>query len=199
MTTNLEKLINLDLALCRAMAEEMEDYLKSSVLFWEPNRSRTGGADLPKLTIGGLLLAIRRLSTLRHRLSAAQLQVLDRAREQLDHQRTQWRTRYTSKLARDLRSRLDAWDWYLEDLEDRPGSGAAHYGRQVETRVKAELLLEEEREIGMDAEQSQRRQAMLDRRLRAEFERGDFCWPEPLADGFPPERYWYLWGGPKGD
>ena len=57
MAQKLDRLIARDVALCEAMSDEFKAYLKSNELFWEPDRRRAGGADLPKLTLGGLLLA----------------------------------------------------------------------------------------------------------------------------------------------
>jgi hypothetical protein len=199
MTQELERLIARDVALCEAMADEIEDYLKSNELFWEPNRRRPGGMDLPKLTLGGLLLAMHRLETLRGHLTPTQSKALTRARRELTLQKSQWRVRYQTKLARDLRSRLDAWAWYLDDCRQQGESAIVHYPRQVETRVKADLLLEEAARAKLEVEKSRQRQTALDERLRADFIPGDFCWLEPLAAGFPPDRFWYLYGYPKGE
>jgi hypothetical protein len=194
MTQKLAKLIARDVALCEAMADELESYLKSNALFWEPNRRRPGGSDLPKLTLGGLLLARQRLETSRQRLTPDQLWALDRAGRELAHHRSQWRTSYQTKLARDLRSRLDAWAWYLDDCQEQGEAASAHYPRQVETRVKIDLLLDEAAEVEVEVEKARRRLAALDERLRVDFVPGGFCWPDPLAVGFPVERFWYLWG-----
>lgn len=197
MFSELDKLLARDAALCATMADELEDYLRSNVLFWEPNRRAPGGADLPKLTIGGLLLALRRLQTLRDRLASTQLEALDQAERALAFQKSEWRFRYQSKLTRDLRSRLDSWAWYLEDCCRGGESIIAHYPRQVETRVKIELLLAEADEVGLDVQGARQRQTDLDRRLRADFALGDFCWLDELAPGFPAERFWYVWGRPE--
>jgi hypothetical protein len=199
MTQELEKLIARDAALCTAMADEMEDYLKSNVLFWEPDRRRTGGADLPKLTLGGLTLATRRLETLRHHLNPDQLRALARAGQELAFHKHEWRTRYQTKLARDLRSRLDAWAWYLDDCERQGKSAIVHYPHQVETRAKIDLLLDEATEVELEVTKSRQRQIVLDKQLRADFLPGDFCWLDPLAAGFPRDRFWYLWGQPRED
>jgi hypothetical protein len=196
MTQALERLIARDATLCEAMADEMEDYLKSNELFWEPNRRRPGGADLPKLTLGGLLLARRRLETLHDRLTPEQLQALTRVGRELAFHKSQWRVRYQTKLARDLRSRLDAWAWYLDDCRQQGESAIVHYPRQVETRVKIDLLLDEAAEVGLDAEESRQRQVALDERLQSDFCPDDFCWLDPLAAGFPADRFWYLYGKP---
>ena len=197
MTQELERLIARDVALCEAMADEIDAYLRAKELFWEPNRRRPGGEGLPKLTTGGLLLAMRRLETLRERLNPDQAAALARARREWVHQKKEWRLRYQNKLARDLRSRLDAWAWYLDDCERQGESAIVHYARQAETRVKIDLLLDEAREVGLDVDESRQRRAALDERLGALFAQGEFCWLEPLAAGFSRERFWYLYGTPR--
>lgn len=199
MTGALDRLIARDVTLCEAMADEMDDYLKSSALFWEPNRHRPGGEDLPKLTFGGLLLAMRRLETVRDRLNPDQVEALTRASKQLKDQKSQWRHRYQTKLARDLRSRLDTWAWYLDDCEQQGESAMAHYPRQVETRAKIELLLDEASDVALKIEALRKRRFLLDGRLRAMFDPGEFCWLGELAPGFPSKRFWYLWGRPRKD
>ena len=193
MAQKLDQLVVRDVALCEAMSDEIKAYLKSNELFWEPDRRRAGGADLPKLTLGGLLLARRRLETLRERLTPEQGRALGRAGRELAFHRSHWHTRYQTKLARDLRGRLDAWAWYLDDCREQGESAAAHYARQVEARVKVDLLLEEGDEVG----ESRQRLVALDGRLRVDFAPGAFCWEESLAAGFEVGRFWYLWGGLK--
>lgn len=199
MPQSPESIIVRDTALCAAMADELDAYLKSDTLFWEPSRRIAGGLALPKLTIGGFLLAMRRLDTLRDYLSLDQADVLARARRELQQQRSQWRSRYQNKLARELRSRQDAWAWYLDDVRQQGEPIIAHYPHQVETRIKAELLLGELGDGGTDIDESRARQAALDQRLGTDFAVGEFCWIEELAGGFPPDRFWYLWGWPRKD
>jgi hypothetical protein len=199
MSQSPESIIVRDTALCAALADELEAYLKSDTLFWEPSRRQPGGMGLPKLTIGGFLLAMRRLETLRDHLDANQREVLARARHELARQRSQWQLRYQTKLTRELRSRQDAWAWYLDDVRQQGEPVIAHYAHQVETRVKADLLLEELQNIGSDVEASVTRMAGLDQRLGGAFTVGEFCWIEELAAGFSPDRFWYLWGQPRKD
>jgi hypothetical protein len=199
MTEQLKQLISRDTALCAAMADEMGDYLKSRELFWEPNRRRPGGTGLPKLTFGGLFLAMRRLETLRYHLDPDQAETMQRCERELGIQKSQWSRRYEDKLARELRSRLDAWAWYLDDIRKQGESAIVHYARQVETRVKADLLIEEAGDIRLGVEESQARQLALDQRLSTVFSVGEFCWLEQLAPGFSPDRFWYLWGQPRKD
>jgi hypothetical protein len=199
MSQSPESIIERDTALCAAMADELKEYLKSDTLFWEPSRRQPGGLALPKLTIGGFLLAMHRLETLKDHLDLNQQDVLTHAERELTRQRSQWQRRYQNKLARELRSRQDAWAWYLDDVRQQGEPAIAHYAHQVETRVKADLLLEELRNIGSDVDASLTRQAGLDQRLGGAFTVGEFCWIEELAAGFPPDRFWYLYGSPRED
>jgi hypothetical protein len=194
MEQELEALVRRDAAFCRTMAGEMEDYLKSNVLFWEPSQRDPTGVDLPKLTIGGLLLSQRRLETLRGMLTSSQLEALDASDKVLTFQEKEWRNRLGSKLSRELRSRLDSWSWYLDDFEEHPDAAVAHYAHQIETRVKIELLLQEADEIELAVEEARQRLNGLDGHLRSNFASDDFLWPDPLAEGFPQDRFWYLWG-----
>jgi hypothetical protein len=59
MQDHPERRIAADVAFCEAMTAEMEDYLSSNVRLWEPSRRRFGSGELPKPTIGGLVLAER--------------------------------------------------------------------------------------------------------------------------------------------
>jgi ubiquinone biosynthesis protein UbiJ len=197
MLQALEQLVARDATLCAAMADEIRDYLKSSTLFWEPDRGRAGGAELPKLTVGGSLLAMRRLETLHGRLDPEQEQALARAREALALQKHEWGLRYQAKLARELRSRLDTWAWYLDDVKQQGERAIVHYPREVETRVKIELLMDEAAEVGLEVDEGRQRLTGLDERLGAQFIVGEFCWIEELAPGFPAERFWYLYGQPQ--
>jgi hypothetical protein len=197
MTQELEKLIDRDVAFCAAMTDEMDAYIKSDVLFWEPNRGRLGAIRLPKLTFGGLFLALRRLQTLHDRLDLDQKEVLVRAERELAFQKKQWPPRYEGKLARELRSRLDEWAWYLDDCREQGERAIAHYPHRAEVRVKIDLLLDAADEITLDVVERRRRQAALDERLVLFFAVGEFCWVEELAAGFPPDRFWFLYGFPR--
>jgi hypothetical protein len=61
------------------------------------------------------------------------------------------------------------------------------------------LLLDEADKAGLEVEASRARQVALDQRLGTFFTVDEFCWIEELAAGFPPDRFWYLWGKPRKD
>ena len=91
------------------------------------------------------------------------------------------------------RSRLDAWNWYLDDYARRPEDVAAYYAHEVHARLKAELLLGElEPQSRGRAERV--RAVSLDEQLRGGFLPGALIWDARLERLLPPERFWWLYG-----
>jgi hypothetical protein len=180
-----------DLAACRAMAEEFEAYLKSDVLYWQMDGARPGGSQLPKLTVGGFLERAQRLQAAP--LSPAQQAELDKAIRQFEHVRDTSRPRYTTRVLHDLRGRLDAWTWFLDDYAQRPNDEAPYYPDRARMRLAIELLLDELADVPQ-ATELKRRLFALDERLRANWIDGAFVWHPALACAFPRERFWWLYG-----
>jgi hypothetical protein len=180
-----------DLTACQAMAEEFEAYLKSDVLYWQMDAARPGGDQLPKLTIGGFLERARRLQATT--LSPAQQAALDRAIRQFERTRDAQHSRYAMRVLHDLRGRLDAWAWFLDDYAKRPTDEAPYYPARAHIRLAIELLLDELTDAPQAAE-LRRRLSALDERLRADWTDGAFVWHPTLAHTFPHERFWWLYG-----
>src|SRR5512136_2092270 len=90
-----------DLAACRAMADELEAYLKSDVLYWQMDASRPGGDQLPKLTVGGFLERACRLRAAP--LSPSQRVVLDESARRFERARNALHARYVARVVHDLR------------------------------------------------------------------------------------------------
>ena len=182
---------NADLAACRAMADDFEEYLKSDVLYWQMDAARPGGEQLPKLTLGGFLERARRLSAAP--LSPAQRSTLDQAVRRFEAARMAHRQRYEARALHDLRGRLDAWAWYLDDYAKQPSEEAPYYPAQARTRLAIALLLDELSGKAGAAALAQRL-LVLDERLRADWIGGAFVWHSSLAHAFPRESFWWLYG-----
>jgi hypothetical protein len=173
------------------MADEMEAYLQSDVLYWQMDASRPGGDQLPKLTVGGFLERACRLRAAS--LSSSQRVVLDESVRCFEQARDMQHARYVERAVHDLRGRLDAWQWFLDDYARQPEEQAPYYPAQAHTRLAAELLMGELENLPRAAEFA-RRLAALDERLRADWIDGPFVWHAALAPGFPRERFWWLYG-----
>ncbi len=186
----------IDLEVCEAMCREFEEYLVSNVLYGQMNPVQANRRAWPKLTIGGALERLCRLNIGRDHLTAEQRARLDRVQQTFETIRTTHLARYRTKAMRELQSRLDAWEWFLDDYVQRPSEMAAYYPNEVRARLKIALLVETlQGEAGLDAK-IQRLQ-WLDERLRADFLPGEFVWDATLSPAFPSEPYWWLYGGLK--
>jgi len=168
----------------RSGVQELEAYLLSEELFWP----LTGSEALPRLTLGGLLLAEKRLDV--RPLPARTRQEFSGFVEQLKSTRSRWRAAWERKTIREVRPRFVQWRNYLEEYRQAPDALAGDYPEQVHARVVLHLL-------GMELSQLPSEYTplrALDDLLQAYFMPGRFAWDSDLAPAFPPAPYWFLYG-----
>lgn len=180
-----------ELTACQAMADEFDAYLTSDVLYWQMDASRPAGDQLPKLTVSGFLERACRLRAAP--LTSSQRLVLDESVRRFEQARDRQPARYVARVVHDLRGRLDAWQWFLDDYAKQPEEQAPYFPAQAHTRLAIELLVAE-LENHPEAAEFARRLSALDERLRADWINGAFVWHTSLAPGFPRERFWWLYG-----
>ena len=142
---------------------ELQDYLLSKELYWPLSSS------LPRLTLGGLLLARQRLGS-RADSQAAQIEAI----------RSKWRTVWDSKTSREVRARSDLWMNYLQDYRESPESHVSEYAQQVRNRAMLTLL-------GVESDP-------FDEAVRGMFVAGDFVWESECREFFPRDKFWFLFG-----
>ena len=103
---------------------ELKNYLLSDILFYPMGQ-------LPRLTIGGLLLTQKRLK-------AGNLGT--HLNPKLATIKRKWYAAWTKKSATELDARLRLWRSYLNDYRNKPEDYAADYKHEVRLRVMLELL-----------------------------------------------------------
>lgn len=156
-------------------AEDLSDYLSSTVLFWRLQ------AESQPLTIGNLLLARKKVAalypdTLPGNVKSAFLQ--------LERTRAERPAAWQNKADAELHSRLNQYQTLIDEL-DKGG-----YGVIARLRAILELLLSEV----SDPAAAGVSLSGLDERLKVAFESGDFIWPEVYQSSFPKEKFWFLYG-----
>ncbi len=161
---------------------ELRDYLLSEQLYWKLSSS----ASLPMLTVGGLLLARKRLESAGPR----DLEALDAEMHRLH---AGWPAAWERKIRHELRARTGLWHTFLADYRHSPEEHAGEYPRQVSWRVMIHLLLQELEALPPEAEAL----TELDRILRFSFIPGGFVWDASLQPLFPRDPYWFLHGNLK--
>jgi len=148
-----------------AAIPELQDYLPSKELY----ATLSGSFTLPRLTLGGLLLARQRLGAQADSLAA-----------QMNAIRSKWRAAWDAKAQIEVRARSDLWKNYLIDYRESPKSYKDEYSQQVRYRAMLTLLGEQSNEF--------------DETVKAVFIPGDFVWEKECAERFPREPFWFLFG-----
>ncbi len=181
---NLER----DLRVLSAMASSLTPYLYEDEMFGYL------AGDLPKLTLGGLLLRLYRLSRLDDILDADQQNLVQDARINFEAECSKWAAHYERKLLHELQSRINAFDYYLQECLEDARSCAAGYPVQAEKRTMIEHLRAETEEHGVISDETENRLKQTDQKLRRLFKDGEFIFDERLRHVYPREHFWWLYG-----
>jgi hypothetical protein len=172
----------------KLMASELTDYLMSDVLFWQMQAP----SDVPKLSLGLLLLIRVQLDGSRSELSPAQLTEVEQANRETDAVFAKWPVAAEKKAIQELRSRINLWQAYWEDYIEDPYKHALHYSDEITQRVIAALLLLRFPRLADSSEA--KRLVSLDAQLRGLLKSSAFIWPEETEAVFPQSGFWFLYG-----
>jgi hypothetical protein len=178
-----------ELIISQRMVAELENYLKSDVLYWPVSEPNPLGSHMPQLTIGALLEALTRADAGRADLPPGQQQELQTVRQQLDRIRAAHPALYAGKAIHELHSRLTA---YRANLADAQRKTKGLYTQDAHVRAKIYLL---EQSLGSDMtpELLQQREE-IDQELYEVFVPGEFIWDARLQAAFPKKPCWWLYG-----
>ncbi len=178
-----------ELTIVQCMLRDLEDYLKSDVLYWHVAEPNPLGSHMPQLTIGAVLEAITRAAAAQDEFTPGQRQELQAARAQHDRIRAAHPARYVSKAIHELHSRLGAWK---ANLDDESRKSKALYAQDARVRAKIFLL---EKTLGADVPtEVQKHREQIDLELYEVFVPGEFVWDARLQPAFPKDPCWWLYG-----
>jgi hypothetical protein len=191
--TEAEDKLAQDVRVLSAMADEMETYLDSDVLFWHMAQ---GG--MPTLTLGGYLMRQHRLLALYDSLTEEQRAEVDGAVARFNMALEDRTVRFEQKAHRELDARLRQWQEYLKDVERGQASVKSNYATAVESRAMIGALSDflQLPPYQLD-DRVLERTALLDGRLRLRWESGEFVWPDGMQKAYPRSEYWWLYGAPR--
>lgn len=182
-----------DLSILEAMAEEMEAYLRSEVLFWQMMK---GG--LPKLTLGGYLMRQHRLLALSDLLVEADKKRLETAVIRFNQTLVEKIVRLELRGHKELEARIRQWGEFLKDLEWDRGAATANYPVSVETRAMMAALVDKLQMAPYRLQARVQQQiGLLDANLRRKWLSGEFVWHQDWQPAYPRAEFWWLYGGPK--
>ena len=178
-----------ELIIVQRMLRDLEEYLKSDVVYWHVAEPNPLGSHMPQLTIGALLEALTRAAAAQDELTPVQREELEAARAQHRRVRAAHPALYVSKALHELHGRLGAWQ---ANLEDEGRKTKASYAQDARVRAKIFLL---ENALGTDAPvELQKQREQLDLELYEVFVPGEFVWDARLRPAFPKDPCWWLYG-----
>jgi hypothetical protein len=182
-----------DLRVLEAMAANLTPYLYENELYGMLAQN------LPRLTVGGLLLRLYRLRALEEKLDGSQQQRFRDSRINFEQLRSEWMVHYENKIVQELKARLNSLSNFLSDYAADPTAARGGYPNEATQRTIVHHLQVEAMALDMwDEEDFEKRLTPLDRRLQAALKNSEkkFIWDEELAEVYPQETFWWLYGVP---
>lgn len=175
-----------------SMASNLTPYLYEDELFGHL------GNNLPKLTVGGMLMRLHQLKALESELNGKHQQELHDAEANINAAKNEWSLHYEQKILREIESRLGALRWYTDDCTKDPVSCANGWRNEAEKRTIVAELVFEAKKLDIFTDDLRADIAHLDGRLRQFHKDGDFLWDDRLETAYPKADYWWLYGYARG-
>lgn len=186
--------IERDLKETSAMANALTPYVHEDQLYGKVGGTGLFGmGQMPSLTIGALLLRLRRLSALSDQLTPEQRSALDTAITQHESVRREWSLHYTQKLAYEAKSRLKAMDTFFDEMRDDPRMAAQSYLPEAQRRTIAHEIVAALPEPDDEVTKAIKR---ADTALRRWTMPDSFLWDSVLEPVYPQSAYWWLYVRP---
>lgn len=185
--------LNQDLEILKAMVEELANYLDSDVLYWPMFK-----ASYPQMTLGGYFMRQRRLQRLSYLLSDADQAELEQAVNQFDELTIDKKAQLMKKGLQELEARANQWEQNLSEYWDSEVIEKEYYKTDAEVRTMiADLIFELEIDLSQVDKELLFKIDSLDRELMANWQEGDFIWPEEWIPAYGKGDYWWLFGLPS--
>lgn len=185
-----------DLRQAETMVNGLAAYVRGNELY-----GQTGGmfSNSPALTVGALLMRLRRLDNLRMHLTDGQKKTLDNVLDQHAQVRDEWAMHYEKKLRREAKSRLEAMKSFFKECADSMKACAGAYPTELLRRTIAQEAVRGLRRFnGVDTE-LQELLTHADSTLRGYVSPADFQWSEMLETIYPESEFWWLYHAPLED
>lgn len=149
--------------------------------------------NMPRLTVGSLLMRLNRLNQITELLSPRQQQIVADSQKRLEAARKEWHVHYIAKIRREFKARVDAIEQFLNECTDNLRGCAENFPAAMEKRVMIEQMVQEAESLDESVEDMQNRLTPLDNAIHRFAEPGTFRWDKRLEHVYPADRYWYLY------
>jgi len=175
------------------MAEVLEGYVLTEHLYGYATGLFT---NLPSMTVGALILRLRRLDVLRDHLKDYQSKKLDIAIDDYMQVRTNWTYHYTKKIHKESHSRIDAMKAFFYECSDNIRNCIGIYKPEIMRRTIVQELLREMDALGINDDELLDKIKGIDEKLQKITESADFQWADILKPAYDSQEFWWLYHSP---
>ena len=184
----------VDLAVLAAENDELQDYIVGNDLYRTVHVRTPEGDQTVQMSGGDVLTHIFRLAGEAERLTPDQQRRFTTVRTAAEQTIYSLRTRFHALLNREVKARLDALNWFLDDAVADPKRARSEYPFEIRNRQRVEVIL---RELGSDLLPELKQQlARVDGRIRVVAQPTGFIWDSQLEPIYPQNPFWYLYVNP---
>ena len=185
---------SVDIAVLSAEVDELEEYIIAGEVYRALRVVTPAGAQMVQMSGGDMLTRLFRLAGERDRLPAEQRSQVKDLALRAESTAYSLRTRFHELLQRELKTRIDSLNWFLDDVMGDPKRARADYPYEIRNRQRIDAIAAELGDDLAPALKSELRR--VDDRIRLIVRPSDFVWDASLAPIFPRDRFWYLYTTP---
>jgi uncharacterized membrane-anchored protein YhcB (DUF1043 family) len=186
-----------DLNEAKKMAEGLETYVRGDQVYGSVGGGFFTGGAMPSLTIGALLMRLRRLRAHAEQLTSDQRAELDQIEAEIARVHKEWTLHFGQKIEREAASRLQAIGQYLQELREDPRTAANAWLPEALRRTIIAELMQAMRTYNLDAGDLPQRISSTDNALRGFTEPSPFIWSPALESVYPKRDYAWLYMRPR--
>lgn len=189
--------IDQDIKELRAMVDVLDPYVYENQLFKRIGGSAFSTSNMPYMTIGSVLLRLRRLDAVTDQMTEAQRRDFQAAEAVNQRVYDAWTTHYRKKMVEEGLSRLKTMHSFFNDCKQSLRDCANGYRPEAWRRTVVEELyiaLDEMNEPSAEFDSARR---TADGLLRGFVRKGDFIWDSALQPVYPEKTFWWLYGKPE--
>lgn len=179
-----------DLEIVTSMLERLENYLLSDEVYGNQGMFIEG---LPAITIGGLLMRLRRLNALREFIGKSNQKKLDTAIARHDALYNEWTVHYEKKLHAELDSRLTRIRQFIDEVKENPRSMTVSFEPEQMRRTIIQEILYMIQRSSIEANGLKDDIVTLDTDLKPLVKKANFSWASELQTVYSPEEFWWLY------
>ncbi|MEL6308536.1 MAG: hypothetical protein AAFR81_01785 [Chloroflexota bacterium] len=191
MTTNYR--IERDLFHALTMSQVFEDYVRSDQLY-----GYAAGlfSNMPSMTIGSLVMRLRRIDTLRMHMPDSKKKKLDDALDKYLQVRTDWLYHFENKIKQEAHSRVDAMKGFFYECSDNIRNCIGIYKPEMMRRTIVQELVREMEILNIRDGELIAKITETDDKLRRVTEKADFQWADILIPAYDEKEFWWLYNSP---